>query len=132
MVPWSRRWDGPPGGGGAQGVLPRGRPSVRTGIDRFCPPPTLLVGNGRTVITLRLRVTVPRVNPQGEKMRKFMLAAAVVAVAACGEKAAEEPMTEAPVEAAAPATTDSMPMADSTTMTTDSTTAAPAEAAPAN
>lgn len=65
-------------------------------------------------------------------MRKFMLAAAVVAVAACGEKAAEEPMPEAaaPVETMAPATPDSMTMPDSGTMTPDSTTAAPAEAAP--
>jgi hypothetical protein len=67
-------------------------------------------------------------------MRKFMLAAAVVAVAACGEKAADETMTEtapaaeAPVEAApaAPVTTDSTPV------TPDSTTATPAAAAPTN
>lgn len=113
-------------------VLPRGRPSVRAGIDRFHPPPSLLSGNGRTVITLQPSVTAPRVNPQGEKMRKFMLAAAVVAVAACGEKAAEEPMTEAPAETMAPAVTEAAPAAptgDSTTMTTDSTTAA---ATPAN
>jgi hypothetical protein len=68
-------------------------------------------------------------------MRKFMLAAAVVAVAACGEKAADEamPETETPAETMAPAATEAAPMTDSTTMATpDSTTAAPAAAAPTN
>lgn len=60
-------------------------------------------------------------------MRKFMLAAAVLAVAACGEKAADE----APMEETTPATTE---MPAPAPATTDSTTPAPAEsttAAPA-
>lgn len=65
-------------------------------------------------------------------MRKFMLAAAVLAVAACGEKAAEE---TTPMEEAAPAPATEMAPATPDTTTPDSATAMPdsaTAAAPAN
>lgn len=58
-------------------------------------------------------------------MRKFLMAAAVLAVAACGEKAAEE----APVDSSAMAPMDSTMQHDSTA--TDSTMAKDSAAAPA-
>jgi hypothetical protein len=56
-------------------------------------------------------------------MRKFLIAAALVAVAACGEKAAETPADTTTVAPAA--TMDTTMKMDSTTVKPDSTMPAP-------